>query len=243
MNYRIQDLNKDEKPREKLMKFGATVLSDAELIALLIGSGGKDSSALDTAREILGTFNGLQGLLDTQIQQLTTIKYINEAKACSIYASLEIGLRIKTANNDYLQTEVQKPKDVFSLLHKEMYKKAKEHLYMLSINSRNKLISYDLISVGTVNEALISPREVFKQAFVRNAVGIILAHNHPSGDPDPSDSDISITNTVARSGQLLGIPLIDHIIISDDRFVSLKSLRLLKGNKFLQKGGETSEKN
>lgn len=243
MNYRIQDLNKDEKPREKLINLGPSVLTESELIALLLGTGGKQKSALDLARELLTKHDGIEGLADIPIEQLLAIKNISKAKACAIKAAMEIGLRVTSPASNLQKQEITKPSDVFSLLKKQIYKKNKEHLFLISLNSRNKLIATDLISLGTINEALISPSEIFKQALIRNAVAIILAHNHPSNDPNPSDSDLAITYRIAKCGQDLGIPLVDHIILASSTFISLKATNLLDEKNSQKKGGDNCEKN
>lgn len=226
MQYLIRDLNQNEKPREKLTKLGAANLTDVELVALLLRSGGKDMSAIDLSRSLLNKFNGLRGLLSVDVQQLAQVKFINVAKASSLVAAVEIGIRINGAAKKE-GTYALKPEDIADALKKELYGKQKEHLYLVSLNSRNKVIAKDLITVGTINETLLSPREVFRQAFLRNAVSMILVHNHPSNDPTPSSEDIEVTRKLAAVAIDMGIPLLDHVIVAETAYVSMQSAGLL----------------
>ena len=237
MQYLIRDLNQHEKPREKLAKLGAANLTDVELIALLLRSGGKGISALDLGRELLNSFQGLAGLAVVDLQQVTQFKFVGFAKAASLIAAIEIGARI---NREQIEKNVfaKKPEDIVNLLKPDLYKKQKEHLYLISINSRSRVIAKDLLSIGTVSETLLSPREIFKQAFLRNATSIVLAHNHPSNDPTPSTEDIDITLKVCNSAAEVDLLLLDHIIIAENSFMSMKTSGLLDGKKLKPQGGE-----
>jgi DNA repair protein RadC len=210
-----------------MVNFGAQALSDSELLAIILRSGGRQESAIQIAQQLLKNFGGFKELAETDIKQLINYKNIGVAKACAIKAACEISLRVSFSIN----TEkicINKPKDIFELLRKDFFNKKQEHLYMISMDSRNKLITKDLISVGTLNETLIHPREIFKKALAINASSIALAHNHPSGDPTPSSEDISVTQRIAKIGIEMGIPLLDHIIIAEDTFVSIKALNLFE---------------
>ncbi|RJR27473.1 DNA repair protein RadC [candidate division WWE3 bacterium] len=234
--YRIKDLNKDEKPREKILTLGPKALSEEELLALIIRSGGSDESAIELSRRIIKESGGLKNLTTKSIQQLMSIKNINLAKAACIIAGFELGIR--SADERTENPRVKRPEDVFHLIKAELYGKSKEYLYLISLNTRNRLISKDIISIGTVNETLMSPREIFRQALSRNAVYIVLAHNHPSQETTPSEEDILATKKTQQIGFLLGIPLIDHLIVCNDKFTSMKSLNQLETKKLSQKGGE-----
>jgi DNA repair protein RadC len=227
-HYLIRDLNHDEKPREKMHKLGSSNLTDAELLAILLRSGGKGVSALELGSQLIKTFGGLRGLAGLGLNKLLEIKNIDLAKASAIKAAIEMGLRLDSEESNS-PALIKKPEDIFRLVKKDLYKKAQEHLYVISLNARNKLVSRDLISIGTVNEAMISPREIFKCAFNNNATAIILVHNHPSGETSPSAEDISATQKIAAAGEELGIPLLDHLIVSDNKYSSLNALNLLKG--------------
>jgi DNA repair protein RadC len=238
MHYLIRDLNQNEKPREKLSKHGAVNLTDVELIALLLRSGGKGVSAIDLSRNLLDKFGGLNNLATADLQQIGQTKYIDVAKASSLVAAFEIAARTNIVIKKDLEL-IRKPEDAVDLLKKDLFRKQKEHLYLLSLNSRSRLLAKDLITVGTINETLLSPREVFRQAFMRNAVSMIIAHNHPSNDPTPSTEDIEITQKLSDVASEMGIPLLDHLVIAEDSYVSMKAQGLMKSNKLDQvEGGE-----
>ena len=206
-----------------MLNSGSEVLSDAELLAILLRSGGENNSAIDLANLILKQFDGISGLYNADIQELMNLKDIGLAKAASIIAAREIAIRMATENSEKV-VKIGSPEDVFKVTRKFFFKKSKEHLYVLSLDARKGLISIDLVSIGTLNEALIHPREVFKIAFTKNAAQIILVHNHPSNDPSPSDADIEITKKIKDVGKLLGTELLDHVVVSDREFKSISGL-------------------
>lgn len=214
----------DEFPREKLLKFGADHLTDAELIAVLLRVGGRDTSSVSLARSLIRHYGNLNALLNVPLLELINYKNIGVAKACTLKATFELGLRINFNNTS--RKKVKTPRDVFNVLKKDFFSKNREHFFLLSVDSRNRLISKDLLAIGTLNETVAHPREVFKRALQVSAVAIIVAHNHPSGDVTPSQEDIDLTNVLAKSGKLLGIPLMDHVIISQNEYVSIRSLGL-----------------
>ncbi|NMB69934.1 DNA repair protein RadC, partial [candidate division WWE3 bacterium] len=208
INSRIRDLNKDEKPREKFINKGAVSLTDEELIALLLCTGGTDLSAIDLAREILKSAGGLANLNKYDIQKLLSHKYVNSAKAVVIKAAVEIARRINYYSAPSTK-QIIKPEDVFNILRKDFIGQTKECLMLISIDSRNKFISKDVISVGSINETIVSPREIFAVALNKNAACIIIAHNHPSNDPAPSNEDINVTKKISTLGKAMNIPLLD----------------------------------
>jgi len=222
---KLKSLESSERPREKLINLGADNLTDVELLAIIIRAGGNDNSVLELSRALISSFKGLRGLVNTDINQLTSFKNIGLAKATSIKAACEIGLRIsmKLHENKY---EIKKPEDVFKFMRKCFYEKDKEYLYLISLDTRSKVISRNLISIGTINETLVHPREVFRQALINNATSIILVHNHPSGDATPSDDDLSITERLYKAGINMGIAVVDHIIMSNDSYVSIKAFNM-----------------
>ncbi len=236
-NSLIKDLNKDEKPREKLAAFGANNLSDTELIALLIHSGVRNVSALDISRAILKETKSVRDLLKHTVDSLRKFKGINTAKACTILAALELGMRLTTPSKTS-KVKIEKPEDVYKFLKKDFYCKNKELLLLISVNTRNNIIAKDIVSIGSLNETIVSPRDIFSTAFSRNAACIVLAHNHPSNDPTPSMEDIKVTEKVALLGKDLNIPLLDHVIIANDNYCSLKKLNLFN---VYTKGGENNE--
>lgn len=224
-NLTIKDLNNFDKPREHLLVSGGSSLTDYELLAIILRSGGKDISAINLASQLLNQFQSLKNLLKADMEQLRKTKHIGLAKAASIKAIYEIAARSNFSESEYA-LYVKKPEDVYKILKRYIYEKDKEYLYLLSIDARNKVIATDLISIGTVNETFVHPREIYKQALFKNAVAIILAHNHPSDNPNPSKEDILVTERVAKVGISLGIPLLDHLVVCDSGFVSMKVLKL-----------------
>lgn len=237
----IKDFQSDEKPREKALFHGVSVLTDTELLALVLRSGGKNESVVELARSVLNKFGGLPKLCTCNSQELIKFKNIGIAKATAIKAACEIALRVKsTCAKKFI---VKKPEDVKRLMQKDLYGKSKEYLYVISLDARRKVLAKDLVSIGTATESLIHPREVFKKAIAQNAVYIILVHNHPSNDPTPSLEDVQVTKQLAEAGQKVGIPLLDHIIMSDSEFSSMKTLEIFTEHKIeTLKGGDVNEK-
>lgn len=231
ITYTIKDLGNNEKPRERLVNLGSHALSDSELLAIILQSGGKDESVLDLSRKLLVSFNGYKGLREASVEQLKVFKNIGMAKAVAIIAVCEIALRLNLSDEKEIKY-VKFPKDAFNILKKDLFGKKREELYLISLDSRNKVIAKDRISIGTVNETIVHPREVFRQALLRNAVSIVLIHNHPSQETTPSSEDLIVTETIAKAGGLLGIALVDHIIISNTEYCSLKALGVFKTKKF-----------
>jgi len=226
-----------DRPRERLQNLGGGALSDAELLSIILRSGGRNNSALVLAQKILKEFGGYRGLAEVSLQQLTGFKDVGEVKAVCVKALGEICLRM-TDNTPPQRKIVNAPQIVFDIVRKEVYSQHKERLYLISLDTRNALIAKDLISMGTVNETLVHPREVFRQAIVRNAVSIILVHNHPSQDAAPSKSDILLTEQMAQAGLMIDIPLVDHVVVTDAAFVSMRSLNLFAVKKIESKGGD-----
>lgn len=228
------DNNVSDLPREKVLRFGPESLSDAELLALMLGSGGRGMSVFKLSNYILQECNGLYGLSQISATKLQKLKYIGNAKTACLLSLTELALRITTPAKD-IQQLITAPEDVFKLLRKDLFAKKREFLYLISLDGRNKLISKDLISLGTIDSTLVSPREIFRQALLRNATSVILAHNHPSQNLTPSSEDLLLTEEVAKIGVSLGIPLLDHVIITDSSYTSIKALNLFD---LTQKGGE-----
>lgn len=228
---KMKNLQKQDRPREKLIMMGADYLTDSELLAIILRTGGKNKSANDLAKELLHDYKNLNNLLLTDLNQLINIPNIGDTKAASIKAVAEICNRFNSPTEE-MNISIQEPKDVFNVIKKDIKHKEKEHLYILSLNSRSKLIKKNLITIGTLNETLIHPREVYKQALVDKAFSIILVHNHPSQNVEPSQSDIEVTQRIYHAGLILGIPLIDHVIATNDSFYSFKQNNLLSSKNF-----------
>ncbi|MCR4431473.1 MAG: DNA repair protein RadC [Tepidanaerobacteraceae bacterium] len=223
-SFTIKDLPKEERPRERMERYGAHVLSDAELLAVLIRTGTPSESALVLAQRILkgnGAKSGLAFVADSSLEELSEIRGIGLAKSVQIKAAVELGRRISSyaGQNPYI---ISTPADVKSLLMEEMRFLQKEHFKVILLNIKNHVISVEDISVGSINSSIVHPREVFKPAIRRSSASIVLVHNHPSGDPTPSKEDVDITRRLVEAGKLLGIDVVDHVIIGNGIYISLR---------------------
>lgn len=217
----IKQWPEDERPREKLLKRGAAALSDAELLALIIGTGDSSSgrSALDIGREMLQNFGGLRNLAHATTSEICRIKGAGPAKAACIKAALELANRYGTRRFESLE-RFTSPSQVFEHFHHEFRDHRKEYFLTLLLDGKNRILKRVQISEGSLNQSIVHPREVFNQAVRESAAAIILVHNHPTGDPTPSREDIDITRRLKEAGDLLGIKVLDHIIIGDGSFLS-----------------------
>jgi DNA repair protein RadC len=216
----ITNWSEDDKPREKLMLKGKSVLSDAELIAILIGSGSRNESAVDLSKRILASVeHNLNALGKLSIAQLMTFKGIGEAKAISIIAALELGRRRRSEESIEL-TKVSSSKVVFEVLQPIIGELPHEEFWVLFLNNSNKILFKTQLSKGGMTGTVVDVRIVFKLALEQNATAIILAHNHPSGKLQASDADIQITKKLKTAGQQLDIPVLDHIIITESGYYS-----------------------
>jgi DNA repair protein RadC len=217
----IKNLPEEERPRERLARHGAAVLSNAELLAILLRTGTKEESAISLAHRILVQEQGLRYLADSNVEQLSAINGIGKAKAAQIKAAIELGKRL-AAFEPGADKPMKCPQDVAGLLMEEMRYLKKEHMKLVLLNVKCNLISVEEISVGSLNASIVHPREVFNPAIRKSCASIIMVHNHPSGDPSPSSEDVSITVRIAEAGKLIGIELVDHIIIGDGKYISMK---------------------
>ena len=221
---KIKDLPKVERPREKLVAKGAENLKDSELLAILLRTGKTGKNVIEIASQIL-TKHSKKRLLQMTYQDLIKIGGIDSAKAATLLAAFELSKRALEVNDTNLPT-INNAKDAVAQLA-DLRDLKKEHFVALYINARNKLIHRDLVSVGTLNANLVHPREVFEPAIARSSVQVIVAHNHPSGDPEPSEDDLVITKKLVDGGKLLGIEVIDHIIITKTGYLSFKDKKLI----------------
>lgn len=225
-NYTISKIPKDERPREKLINYGAEVLSNSELLALIIGVGSKEDSAITLSQKILSKDNkGLQNITDLSIEQLKTFKGINNAKAAKIVALSQLSKRISSYRVD--KFKISSPESVASLLMEEMRNLKKEYFKIVLLDTKNKVINIKTISIGCLDSTVVHPREVFVEAIKHSCASIILVHNHPSGDCDPSKEDKNITNRMIECGNIIGIKVLDHIVIGDGLYFSFKEYGLM----------------
>jgi len=218
--YMIKDMPSNERPRERLLLFGAKSLSNTELIAIILRIGYKNLSAIDLAKMILHDVNTLADLKQKTIHELSKIKGVGPTKAITLLAAIELGERVLKTNVDKLQ--ICSPNDVYQLLKYDMMNLKQEILYVLFLDVKTNLIAKKKIFVGSLNQSLIHPREVFKYAVKYSAYSVILVHNHPSGDPEPSSQDLQVTKAFEEAGKMLQIEVLDHIIIADDLYLSIK---------------------
>lgn len=217
----LRDVPNEERPRERMLRYGSSVLSNAELLAILLRTGTYAESAIGLAHRVLSESSGLRTLGDMSIDQLMQIKGIGAAKALQIHASIELGRRM--ARSTQSETVIiRTPQDVSRVLTEELRYLTKEHFVCLFLNTKNHVIGQETLSMGSLNASIVHPREVFCAAIKRSSAAIICAHNHPSGDPTPSPQDIEITKRLVEAGEIIGIDVLDHIIIGDNGYVSLK---------------------
>jgi DNA repair protein RadC len=218
---KIKDLPAGDRPRERLARAGEGALSTAELLAIILRTGGRGESALGMARRLLARFKGLAGLARASFAELVAERGLGAAKAAQLKAALEIGRRMLQADPEE-RTSLRSPADVAKLLMAEMGHLEQEHFRVLYLDTRNRVLGSETVYVGTLNASHARIAEIFREAVKRNCAAIIVAHNHPSGDPAPSPEDILVTRRLVEAGEMLDIEVLDHLVIGQQRYVSLK---------------------
>lgn len=225
-SFTIRDLPVSERPRERFVRLGPEALSTPELLALILTSGGKGKSVMAISQELLVNFGNLKNLADASIEEIIKkTKGIGEAKAIQLKAVFELAKRLEEPEKE--RPEIKTPEDAFQIARRELKGKKKEHFLALLLDTRNRLIRTSKVSIGSLDAAIAHPREVYQDAVKASAAGVIFTHNHPSGDPEPSDEDIKLTKRLKEAGMLMEVPLLDHIIVTDSKFYSMKSRNLL----------------
>jgi DNA repair protein RadC len=223
----IKEMPELERPREKMRLLGAHRLSNAEILAVLLGTGTRSQSATALANRILSmTPEGIAYLSECTLEELARVSGVGLAKSCRIAAAVELGRRLAMSPKSR-RVHIGSPQDVAELFIEGMRHLKQECFRVLLLNVKNEILSIEEISVGNLNSSLADPREVFRPAIRRSAASLILAHNHPSGNPEPSNADIEATKRLSAAGELLGIRVIDHIIVGDGTFASMRQKRLL----------------
>ncbi|WP_078382660.1 RadC family protein [Sutcliffiella halmapala] len=217
----IRDYPEDQRPRERLIQDGPKSLSNHELLAIMLRTGSKEESVVQLANKLLTTFEGLRLLKDASVEEMTNIKGIGTAKAVQILAAVELGRRIHRLQYEDRYV-IRSPEDAANYVMEDMRFLSQEHFVCLYLNTKNQVLHQQTIFIGSLNASIVHPREVFKEAFRRSAASFICIHNHPSGDPSPSREDIEVTKRLNECGKLIGIELLDHLIIGDQKFISLK---------------------
>ncbi|MCP3741235.1 RadC family protein [Rossellomorea sp. BNER] len=217
----IRDYPNDERPRERMIQSGAKSLSNQELLAILLRTGTKSESVIQLSNRLLQTFEGLRLLKDASVEEITAIHGIGLAKAIQLMAAVEIGRRISNLTFDD-RFSIRSPEDGANFVMNDMRFLSQEHFVCLFLNTKNQVLHKKTIFIGSLNASIVHPREVFKEAFRRSAASIICIHNHPSGDPTPSREDIEVTKRLVECGKIIGIDILDHLIIGEKKYVSLK---------------------
>ena len=228
-SYTVRDLPQSDRPRERLMRLGPEALSSAELLAIIMRTGARGDSVLMTSQKLLSELGNLQSIAQASVAEICRVRGIGEAKAIEIKAALELGKRLYDPDYglDGPGKPVQTPEEAYKSMQSKLSGKKKEHFYVLCLNTRGRVNDTRQVSIGNLDSSLVHPREVFKDAISTLASTVILVHNHPSGDLEPSAEDINLTKRLVEAGELLGIPVIDHIIVSDKGYISLKSRNLI----------------
>lgn len=226
-SFTVHDLPLSERPRERLLKHGVAALSQQELLALILGSGTKGESVMITAQALLSEFRTIKNLAAASVEEMTRVKGIGIAKATQIKAALELSRRLEEQDDPGPKIAVKSPEEVIKAVKNQLKGKKKEHFYVLSLNTRNQLIESEEVSKGSLDSSIVHPREVFQKAISNSAASVIFVHNHPSGDPTPSNDDIQLTKRLIEVGELMGIEVLDHIVVCDHAHLSMKARNLL----------------
>jgi DNA repair protein RadC len=211
----------DDRPREKLGRLGPAALGDEELLAVVIGSGSAGASAGALAHALLAAFGGLHGLLRASRDDLLRLKGLGEARAAQVLAALEIGRRV-LAVRPAERLQIRSPRDAAHFLMPEYSARPVEQFGLLMLDTRHRVLRTSVLTVGTLDCATVHPREVFRHALLASAAAVVMFHNHPSGDPQPSGEDVDLTRRMVAAGELVGVRVIDHVVLGDGRYCSLK---------------------
>jgi DNA repair protein RadC len=221
----IKEMPESERPRERLERYGPRALSNSELLAISLRTGSRRQNAVGLAQRLLSDFRGLHGLANASVQELCNVPGIGPAKAAQVKAAIELGRRLILASEGSRPT-ISCPADAADLLMAELSTEPQEQLRTVLLDTKHRLLRTTTVYVGSVNSAMVRVAEVFREAIKDNAVAIIVAHNHPSGDPTPSPEDVQVTEQIVRVGEMLDIKVLDHLIIGRQGFASLKERQL-----------------
>lgn len=224
----VRDLPASERPRERLTRLGAEALSEQELLACVLGRGIAGESVLISARRLLAAFDTLRGVTEASVEQLAGVHGIGPAKAVQLKAAAEIARRVALPSSGR-RAVIDSVEAAAALLRPHLHEKTREHFVALLLDNRHQLIRLSPIAVGSLSATLVHPRELFKEAIAASAAAVIVAHNHPSGDPQPSDHDIQLTRRLVEAGAIVGIEVLDHLVVGDHQVVSLRAAGLMEG--------------
>ncbi len=234
--FTFRDLPKSERPRERLIEYGADKLSSTELLALILNTGTKGESVIMIAQKLYMKFGSLKGIMDASLEDLKEVRGVGEVKATKLIASLAIAKKVieeikvsdtKEYSEKKKYNSVTSPAELYEIIKCKITNFSKEHFYVASLDTRNNFIGLDEISIGTLTASLVHPRETFESAIKRHAAHIIIAHNHPSGETEPSEDDLKITKRLVEAGKIMGIEVLDHLIVTKKSFLSFKEKCLI----------------
>ncbi|MBI2935116.1 MAG: DNA repair protein RadC [Chloroflexi bacterium] len=217
----------EDRPRERLAKLGVDALTSWELLAVLLGRGIKGESVVATASNLVARYPTFRALADAPLEELCDLRGVGPAKAAQIKAALEIGKRLQYSSDLESKTPIRSPEDAVALVKKQLVGKNQEQFMSIYLDSRNRPINKDTVTIGILDSSQVHPREAFRGAIRASAASVVFLHNHPSGDTQPSQDDIEITRRLVDAGKLLRIEVLDHIIVTDDDFLSMKARKLL----------------
>ena len=218
----IKDIPNNERPRERLIKYGVNNLSNEELLSIILGSGTKNKSCKEISLEIIKEYEDITNLKDVSINSLSKISGIGLSKACNIVAAIELGKRVNMINKSD-SNKLNNPSKIYDYMKDELINKKQECFYALYFDNKQRVIDKRLLFIGTINRSIVHPREIFKYAYLCSASSIAIIHNHPSGDVTPSKEDIELTKNINELGMINKIPLIDHIIVGINNFYSFNN--------------------
>jgi DNA repair protein RadC len=224
--FTVKELPLDDRPREKLLMRGAQSLSDAELVAILLRTGKKGKSVIEIARELINSEGNLAMLATKTVDSLQKISGIGKDKAATLAAAFELSRRILSQPKWFANKKITSPQDIAEIFIPILRDDNKEKFIVVCLSSANKIIKHETISIGNLNSSVVHPREVFKVAIDNSSASIILIHNHPSGNPEPSNEDIRITKKIVETGKIMEIPVFDHLIIAGETYTSFVEKRL-----------------
>jgi DNA repair protein RadC len=223
----IRELPEVERPREKLSRYGQGNLTNTELIALLLGTGSKGESAIGLAENLLAMDeDGLLYLANCSVEELSNVKGMGLAKASKVLAAIELGVRVSTTPRSE-KTKIESTADVVQIFMEKMRYHKKEYFNVLLLNAKGGILAVETVAVGDLSSSIVHPREAFLSAVRRSAAAVIFIHNHPSGNPKPSPQDIEVTKRLCETGKILGIHVLDHIIIGDGDYISMKEKKII----------------
>jgi DNA repair protein RadC len=225
-SFTVHDLPQSERPRERLLKLGSEALSAQEILAVILGRGVRGESVIATSHKLISRFGNLQGIVNASIEELRQVDGIGPAKAAQIKAAFELSRRLEADAADDPMPLVKSPEDAAAAVRGLVKGKKREHFIVLCLDTRNRLIGRRTVSIGSLDTSIVHPREVLKEAVSSSAASVILVHNHPSGDPEPSKEDIELTKRLVKAGEIIGIEVLDHVIVCDSACLSLKARNL-----------------